>query len=361
MIPKKRKENPIEALDGKRIYIPILFGLGIVAILLFRNFDKEAFQHFPITTRALFFLLLAVLFMVFRDVGYMIRIRILTRQKLKWKQSFRVIMLWEFASAVMPSAVGGTTIAMIFVNKEGINLGKSTAVVMATSFLDELYFILMFPLLLLIIKIPTLFAVGIVGESFSWTNEFLWFAVIGYSLKLVYTIVLSYGLFVNPRGLKWLLLWVFKLPFLRRFRYNAHLTGTDIITSSRELKAQSFWFWIKAFTATFLSWTSRYFVVNAIMLAFFTVSDHFLLFARQLVMSNMMLIMPTPGASGFSELIFKSYLKDFIPLTGNVADTSAVLLSFIWRLVSFYPYLLIGTLILPAWVRKHFRRHAKAS
>ncbi len=77
--------------------------------------------------------------MVLRDVGYMIRIKILSEQQLTWKQSFRIIMLWEFTSAVTPSAIGGTSLAVLYVNKEGIPVGRSTAIVMATSFLDELF------------------------------------------------------------------------------------------------------------------------------------------------------------------------------------------------------------------------------
>ncbi len=346
----QNNDNPLSKINGTRIFFAVLIGLGIVAFLLIKDFNKEAFSHMPITFSAILFLILAILFMVFRDLGYMIRIRILTKNDLSWRQAFRVIMLWEFSSALMPSAVGGTTIAMIFVNKEGINLGRSTAVVMATSFLDEVYFIIMFPLLLLTIKISRLFDVG---------NEFLWFAVIGYSLKLLYTIVLSYGLFVNPRGLKWLLLWLFKLPFLRKFRYSAHLTGSDIVTSSKQLKKEKFSFWFNSFLATIFSWTSRYLVVNALMLAFFVVSDHFLLFARQLVMSNMMLLSPTPGASGVSELIFTQYLGDLIPVGATVIGSVSALLALLWRLISYYPYLIIGTIIIPRWLKISFGRKKK--
>lgn len=344
-------ENPLSKINGSRIFLAVLLGLGIVIFLLVRDFNKDAFKQMPITFSASMFLCLAVLFMVFRDLGYIIRMRILTRNDLSWRQAFRVVMLWEFSSALMPSAVGGTAIAMVFVNREGINLGRSTAVVMATSFLDELFFIIMFPLLLLVIKTSRLFDVGL-------STEFFWFAVIGYSLKFVYTLILSYGLFVNPRGLKWLLLWLFKLPFLRKFRYNAYLTGSDIVTSSNQLKREKFVFWLKAFFATVFSWTSRYWVVNALMLAFFVVSDHFLLFARQLVMSNMMLLSPTPGASGFSEYIFTKYLGDLIPVSAAVIGSVSVLLAFLWRLISYYPYLIIGTIIVPRWLKISFGKNA---
>jgi uncharacterized membrane protein YbhN (UPF0104 family) len=310
---------------------------------------------FAINSKLIFFLLLAMLFMVMRDIGYMMRIRILTNNELTWRQAFKVIMLWEFSSAIMPSAVGGTTIAMFFINKEGINFGRSTAVVMATSFLDELYFILMFPMLLLTVKVYHLFAISIQGSDaagMSFANEFFWAAIAGYSIKFIFTVFLSYGLFVNPRGLKWLLLVMFKLPFLRKFRYKAHLTGTDIITSSRELKKQPVSFWLKAFGATFFSWTSRYLVVNALLLAFFAVTDHFLLFARQLVISNMLLLSPTPGGSGIAELLFKTYLGDFIPV--GIGGAIVIILALIWRLISYYPYLIMGAILVPRWIKEKF-------
>jgi uncharacterized membrane protein YbhN (UPF0104 family) len=356
---KKKEQDPFKRLKGIRVIYPVIIGLGVIAYFFYKNdFNPKAFDLLTFSSQMCWYLFLAVLFMLMRDVGYMMRIRILTQNDLSWKQAFRVIMLWEFSSAVMPSAVGGTTVAMIYVNKEGINLGRSTAVVMATSFLDELYFIIMFPLLLLTIKVHTLFSVGILasGEAITITNEFLWAAVIGYSLKLIYTVILSYGLFVNPRGLKWLLLGVFKLPFLRKFRYDAHITGTDIITSSRELRSQKFVFWAKAFGATFFSWCSRYLVANALILAFFSVSDHFLLFARQLVMSNMLLLSPTPGGSGIAEAIFKNYLSDFILVGVELKESFATILALLWRLISYYPYLIVGAIIFPWWLKNKYKK-----
>ncbi len=356
----QHSQNPFKKISGFRIIIPIIIGLGVIAFFLLRNFNPKAFENVNFSFSMLMFLILAFAFMAMRDIGYMYRIRILTDKELSWKKAFRVIMLWEFSSALLPSAVGGTTIAMIYVNKEGVNFGRSTAVVMATSFLDELYFVIMFPLLLMTISIPTLFSVG-AGRSgvFSFSNEFLWFAVIGYSMKLIYIIILGYGLFVNPRGLKWLLLYIFKLPFLRKYRYKANITGNDIITSSEEFRRKKIGFWLKAFGGTFFSWCSRYFVVNALLLAFFGVSDHFLLFARQLVMSNMMLVSPTPGGSGFSEVIFIKYLSDFIPVKAGLINSFATVLAFLWRLISYYPYLIIGSIILPWWIKNKFGHKQK--
>ena len=58
---------------------------------------------------------------VIRDLGYMYRIRVLTDKYLSWRKSFDVIMLWEFASALTPSVVGGSGIAIFILNREKIN------------------------------------------------------------------------------------------------------------------------------------------------------------------------------------------------------------------------------------------------
>jgi len=51
-----------------------------------------------------------------------IRIRALTDQELSWRQSFNVIMLWEFASALAPGMLGGGFVFAIFIlNRERIN------------------------------------------------------------------------------------------------------------------------------------------------------------------------------------------------------------------------------------------------
>jgi uncharacterized protein (TIRG00374 family) len=337
-------QNPFNKLKGVRIIYPVIIGLGVVGYMFYRNFDPEVFSVLHFSATVLAFMLIAFAFMALRDFGYILRIRILTNNELSWRQAFRIIMLWEFTSAITPSAVGGTSIATLYIYKEGINLGRSTSVVMATSLLDELYFILISPIILFLVGFSQLLTIKI----------FFWFFIIGYTIKFAYIIIVAYGLFVNPRGLKWLLLWIFKLPLLRKFRYDANLTGTDIITSSKELKKQSLWFWLKAFGATFFSWTSRYWVVNAIFLAFFVVKDHFLLFARQLVMWVMMLISPTPGGSGFAEAIFKNYLSDFIHVKPELIGGVGVALALIWRLLSYYPYLIVGTIILPGWIKEKF-------
>ena len=194
---------------GNAIY-PILIGLGVVGWLIWRDFDPAVFDDAHFGWRTFFWLLLAVLFMVGRDLGYMIRIRVLSDGQLGWRSAFRVIMLWEFTSAVTPAAVGGTSVATIYVHKEGVNVGRATSIVMLTSLLDELYFLVIFPLVLLLAGFGGLFDLDNPGVL---TTSLMAFALAGYSAKLIWVVILSYGLFINPRGIKWLIIRIFRLRF----------------------------------------------------------------------------------------------------------------------------------------------------
>jgi len=85
--------------------------------------------------------------------------------------------------------------------------------------------------------------------------------------------------------------------------------------------------------------------VNAILVAFFAINEHFLIFARQLVTWIMMIISPTPGGSGFAELILGRYISDTIPADAASVGSLALAIAIIWRIISYYPYLIIGASI----------------
>lgn len=323
--------------------------------MLYNEYNPGSLDILQLTYKTVFWIVISFLFMVVRDFCYMYRIRLLSNNQLSWGKAFSVIMLWEFTSAITPSAVGGTSVAIFFLNKEGIKIGRSSAIVMVTSFLDELFFIIAFPVVLIFIGRTDIFGFGMDGiEHLSWyKNQFILFALTGYGLKFLYTLILTYGLFINPRGLKLLLLWIFKLPIIRKWRPDANESGSDLINTSKEFKQWPLKKWGKAFFATSISWISRYWVVNTIIISFFGFSylnldNHILVFGKQLVMWIMMVISPTPGGSGFAEYVFKEFLAGIVPIGTGVA------MAFTWRTISYYPYLFIGGVLVPRWIRRHF-------
>lgn len=349
-----RRSNPIrQLLKPGRIFIPIGIGLLIVVFLLFRDFQgqKEALSKINWTWTSTMWFAVACIMVALRDVGYMIRIRILTDNHLSFRQAFDVIMLWEFASAITPSIVGGSGAAIFIVNQEKVPLGRSTAVVMITAFLDELFYVVTVPLILLIVGLSNLFPVALQREIFGVTLGAREIFIVGYVFILILITIIYLAIFRFPGGTKNILIRIFSIPFLKKWRTGAVETGNDLIVTSAELKGKPFSFWLKAFVATFLSWTARFWVVNFLILSFsltsLTLGDHFLIYARQLVMWVILLISPTPGGSGVAEVAFSGFLQEFIMPAGI-----AISLGIIWRIMSYYPYLLMGAIILPRWIQR---------
>ncbi len=333
-----------------KIILPVLIGLGVVLYLLFSNFDREAYEQISWTVYTTLWIIAAVVMMAVRDVSYMYRIKVLSGDLITWRRSFPVIMLWEFASAITPTMVGGTALAFFILNKEKVNMGRSIAVVLTTSFLDELFFVLAVPLVFIFVGKANLF-ISLDSSSASLITEagsIYYFFWLGYGIISAYTIIVAYSLFVNPRAVKWLLLKVFSLPLLRRWKNNASNTGNDMIIASGEIRGQPAIYWIKSFGATIFSWTARYMVINFIIMAFVHHGfyENMVIYARQLVMWIILLVSPTPGGSGIAEVIFSRFLGEFTP--EGISDSLALL----WRLISYYPYLFIGAVILPRWFKK---------
>ena len=290
-----------------------------------------------------FWLLMAFVFMIGRDLFYIIRIRILTKGELSWRRSFIVIMLWEFASALSPGVVGGAAVAMFILNREKIALGRSTAIVVITALLDNLFYVLMIPLVFIVIDQNALFPESVEGsrsvQAMFWTG----FAVITSICAFLFACI-----FIFSNLAKSVLGFMFRIPFLKRWRNSAIQTGEEIYTTSKELKKEPVSFWVKTFLSTCGSWVSRYLVINAILQAFLNLSvfEHFLLLGKQLVLWLFMLISPTPGASGVAEYAFGALLSNF-----TASAMLLVALALIWRLLSYFPYLIIGAVLVPRWLR----------
>ncbi len=327
----------------KRVGIPIAIGIAFSIFSLAQsNFDFSLLQGLAVSWNYIF---LAILFIVVRDLMYIIRLRILTENKLSWRDNWHVIMLWEFASSVSPSMVGGSAFALFFLNAEGIKLGKSTAIVLVTALLDELFYI-----------ISVLFILMIVGTkilTFSIALPFnpMLFFFIGYGFIILLTTIITLGVFVMPQGCKTILVKVTSLKFLKKWQDKAAKTGDEIITTSQELKGKTFMFWTKAFVTTALTWTARFLVLNCLILALnpdipFSFIDQLGIYAKQLVMWVILLISPTPGASGVAELSFSAFFANDFPENMHAA------VALVWRAISYYPYLIIGLIILPIWLRK---------
>lgn len=388
-----QSESAPKMLSGFRIWIPFLIGLGVSAYLLYSNLNETRYveivdgeigthnwvdsnsngeiEHWiedeftPSETgtfrkesitdiikgiswsaESSLFIFLAIFMIFVRDLGYVIRIRLLTEKKLSWYRSFIVIMMWEFASALSPGVVGGAAVAMFILNREKIPLGRATALVVITAFMDNLFFVLCVPIIALLIGHSVMF------DDFSgdYTQSLVTLFWTGYSLIFLVSVFLFLSLFFFPNLIKNVLILVARLPFIRKYRENLVRIGDEIMLTSQEFKGKSKRFWLSIFGATFLSWTGRYLVINMILAAFLSLGmyQHLVVLAKQFALWVIMLVSPTPGASGVAEWGFTALLGDFA--------SSALLISslaVLWRLISYFPYLFIGSFLMPRWLKKN--------
>lgn len=325
------------------VLIPVAIGLSVVGWLFWKEFNPELFSGIRFSWQLVGGLLLAFLFMFGRDGGLIARFRYLSERSLSWRQAFNVNMLCEFTSAVTPSSVGGSSLIVVFLNREGINAGRSTALMISCLFLDELFLVVACPLALAFFSFADLFgSVSVFSESV----KVLFFLV--YALIALWTFLLYVALFHRPEWVKGLLTALFRLPLLRRWKKQIGELTDNLVESSHQMSGKPFSFWLKAFGLTWVAWLSRYLVVNALLLAFAaTGGDQLIGLVRQLILWIVMMVSPTPGGSGISEYMFQVYYADFFTIPGM-----ALVVAFVWRIITYYMYLIIGVCIIPGWVKK---------
>ncbi len=313
----------------------------------------ELIQSYTWKQQAIWAILGALLMVVLRDVGYIYRIRLLTDKAFSWRKSFDVIMLWEFASALTPSIVGGSGVAIYVLHREGLTVGRATATVFVTALMDELFYIIMVPLVFLLIGPERLFpSEGLFGVITPQLLETLFY--FGYFFIVALTTIILLGIFFFPLRTKLFLVKLFSFGFLRRWQRHMVKLGDEIILSSKLFRSKSWPYWLEAMTATIVSWTARFFTLNFIFLAFISGFDQMEVYGRQLVMWVIMLISFTPGSSGIAELLlpaFFGYLPDLAPVL-------LALTAIIWRLLTYFPYLFVGAAVLPGWFRRTAGKHA---
>jgi uncharacterized protein (TIRG00374 family) len=345
------KEDISRLSKPLRILFPVFIGLAVTGYLFYRNYNSNSFENFSWTIKTAQWLMLGVLMIIIRDLAYMVRIKELTNNELTWKKSFEVIILWEFCSAIMPAILGGGfAFAIAIINKEKIKLGKSISVVLFSSFLDGLFFAIFAPLIYFTLGSEKLFSslstFSNQQMSYGQTLEITFWTI--YFIVLFYKLLIAYALFFNARAVKKILLKIFSFSLLKKWRPEILEVATDMVIASKELKNVKLWYWIKTFAATVVSWSARFILINCIIKAFSTVPfDHYLLYGRQLVIGILMIGSPTPGGAGVAELMFSNFLGEFID---NKSLT--ILLTIIWRMMSYYPYIIVGAIVLPRWIKR---------
>lgn len=327
-----------------KMLIPIAIGF-IVIVLMFRNeFNPEIFSSFDFSWRIVVALVAALFFVVGRDFGLSWRFHTIAQGDLSWSRAVKVDLMCAFTSAITPSVVGGSALAVFYLNREGINAGRATTLTLTTLFLDELFFVVFCPVLVLLIPDEELFG-AIESQSLVDGIRIVFWLV--YAGIVIWTAILFFGIIAKPQAVTHILRKIFSLRPLRKWQKAIDRTSDNMLETSAFVKQASARWWFEVIAATVVSWFSRYLVVNALFWGFVPDASGLLVFGRQFVVWVVLMVSPTPGGSGISEWLFTNYYGDLI---GNVSI--ALILALIWRIMSYYIYLIAGSCLLPTYFSK---------
>lgn len=269
---------------------------------------------------------------------------VLSNGAFRFRHAVELVFIWEFASAISPTSIGGSAVAVFFLSQEKISPAKAVSIVMYTVIIDSFFFLVSMVLLLMIFGPPLIRPdMESMLQPYGITYMIVWLFILAYATILVW------GLF-RPRIIKNILFGLSKLPLIRRFKRTLVKTGQDVVLTSQEIRKMPKRFHLKAIATTVGAWVMRFVAVNFIILALvemdFDMMEQFLIYARSQTMYVITQFSPTPGGSGVMELMFSGFFTDYI--SAGLGSLGALL----WRVITYYPYLIIGAIIIPNWITR---------
>lgn len=263
------------------------------------------------------------------------KIRFLADKAVSRMAAMRIALTWDFASAVTPSTIGGAPVATYAMTREGIKLGKSSAIMLYGVLLDQFWYALAVPILVIssfyFQVLPE--EIGLVGNATM---------VLIYAGLLLYGALLAYGLLINPAAIKTIIKKVFNWPFLRKYSDKVYEEANNLENYSHELRKKPLNFVVKAFVLSTLSWLCRIALPVIVILSLLP-GDEILMILRSLAMNLAFLVIPTPGGSGGVEGLFAIFLGPLIERTAFIG-----LAVFVWRVITYYISIGLG-IIAMAW------------
>ena len=99
-----------------RTLLPIALSAGVAVWLFKKDIDMETLRSIRLDGRVIAGLLLALFFAFGRDFGLSWRFHTIADGALSWKRSFRTDLMCAFTSAITPSVVGGSALAIFYLN-----------------------------------------------------------------------------------------------------------------------------------------------------------------------------------------------------------------------------------------------------
>ncbi len=337
-VENQQIQQPQQYFSKKYLIISVTLSLGAMAAVIYFTYTPGVLEKLAPKRLPGLFIALVVSFL--RVWFAAARLHFLAERKISWLASFRTILAWDFTSSVTPSTIGGAPMATYAMSKEGVSLGESTAIILYSVLLDQIWFATAIPILLIagIFYEVVPAEIGFVGEASM---------LLLYVGLLSYAGLLAYGVLVNPKAIKTIIKSIFKLPLLRKFSKKINDEAENLESYAHEMRKKPFSFVAKAYGITVLTWLARIWLPTIVVLSLLP-ADVILSFLRSLAMNLAFLVVPTPGGSGGVEGLFVLFQG---PLMRD--DVAFIGLSvFAWRIISYYISIGLGMMSTTWYINK---------
>ena len=226
------------------LWLAASIGLVVIVGMMIREFDVEVLSRIDLSPRFFLGVVMGVLLFAVQNLMLTLRFRHLCQRKLSVAEAFRINVLCEFTSAVTPSAVGGSGLAFVYLNREGVSMGRSIFTMFAALLADEAFLAISCAVLYFLVPSHLLFSLADgVGISADATSEWIKGGVqvifiVSTLIVAVWTAILYLLLLHRPQILGWVLKGCCKIPFLHKFLPKVEKFSEEMTMASKEAKLE---------------------------------------------------------------------------------------------------------------------------
>jgi glycosyltransferase 2 family protein len=242
----------------------------------------------------------------------------------------RAMLLSLFTAAITPSV--GSALGLVWYLSRYVGARAATAITLYSLVTDLVYYAWSLPVSYLVLTLLGVnLNVPVIGPALGV------FAIAASALMLFF----AFGLSFRPHALAQLVWNITSLGFLKRFRRGAYRFVRETAATLEQISKLSVAKQLMLHFVTALSYISHFLAFNVLLWACgFENVKHITILAAQSLLVALSLIVPTPGGAGYFEIVLPSVLE-----ASGLPHQAEIPLMLIWRILSYYLYIVIGLFI----------------
>ncbi|WP_268123243.1 lysylphosphatidylglycerol synthase domain-containing protein [Roseivirga pacifica] len=339
------QQKALKTLRPQSVLIPLFLAVGLIAWLVYQdeNITAESFSY--ITSISFAALLGALLMLGLKDFSNMLRFRFMSHGAIDLKSAFYVVLLWEFAVAVAPPLLGVTPVLVFILFRQTASFGKALSYAFLAASLDNLFFLTATPIALLVADEGIIPEIPLFPSQPDTKVSYLFW--LSYLMIVGYTAFMLFSIVIMPKFINKILVSLTRFKWVSKYKEQILTQGHELLLASKILRGQKIGYWLKLLVFTYVVWGLKYAVFNFVAGGFQSLSftEHIEVWGKQLTMWVTLLVSPAPGNAGTAEFVFPAFY-------GALLGQFSFAASMVWRFITYYPYLLVGVVVLPLWMKK---------